>query len=68
MWKIKYTLFLHVGLLALANLYCEETLKIRCENLIKHNISVENSAVILEAALKYNAKVMCYLAFELQSP
>jgi len=45
-----------IGLLALANLYCEETLKIRCENLIKHNISVENSAVILEAALKYNAK------------
>ena len=51
-----------LGLLDLANLYCEEKLKKRCETLIKQNISVENSSLLLEAAIKYNAKVMLYFS------
>ena len=45
------------GLLDLANLYCEEKLKKKCEKLIKQSISVENAAMLLDASIKYNAKV-----------
>eukprot|EP00795_Rhopilema_esculentum_P016567 gene16567-7990_t len=45
-----------IGLLDLANLYCEEKLKQKCESLILQSISVENAAMLMEAAIKYNAK------------
>ena len=45
------------GLLDLANLYCEEKLKKKCERLIKQSISVDNAAMLLDASIKYNAKV-----------
>eukprot|EP00112_Aurelia_sp_Birch-Aquarium-sp1_P023191 Seg681.3 transcript_id=Seg681.3/GoldUCD/mRNA.D3Y31 product="RCC1 and BTB domain-containing protein 1" protein_id=Seg681.3/GoldUCD/D3Y31 len=45
-----------IGLLDLANLYCEEKLKKKCEKLIKQSISVENAAMLLDASIKYNAK------------
>lgn len=45
-----------IGLLDLANLYCEEKLKQRCETLIMQNISIGNASMLFEAAIKYNAK------------
>lgn len=46
-----------VGLLDLADSYCEERLKKLCENIIRKSISVDNVALLLAAAIKYNAKV-----------
>lgn len=45
-----------IGLLDLATSYCESGLKHQCEKLIKEGISVENSAILFAAAIKYNAK------------
>lgn len=45
-----------IGLLDLATSYCESGLKQQCEKLIKEGISVENSAILFAAAIKYQAK------------
>ena len=45
------------GLLDLANSYCETQLKRLCERIIKQGITVENAAMLLAAALKYEAQV-----------
>lgn len=41
----------------MADSYCEERLKKLCENIIRKSISVDNVALLLAAAIKYNAKV-----------
>lgn len=47
-----------IGLLDLANSYCEVQLKKHCECIIKHGITVENVAMLYAAAIKYAAKVI----------
>lgn len=44
-----------IGLLDLANSYCETQLKHQCERIIKQGITVENAAMLLAAAIKYEA-------------
>ncbi|KAJ7392624.1 RCC1 and BTB domain-containing protein 1 [Desmophyllum pertusum] len=44
-----------IGLLDLANSYCETQLKRLCERIIKQGITVDNAAMLLAAALKYEA-------------
>ena len=46
-----------LGLLDLANSYCETQLKRQCERIIKQGITVDNSAMLLAAAIKYEAAV-----------
>ena len=41
-----------VGLLDLANSYCEQQLKRRCERIIKQGITVENVAMLYATAIK----------------
>ncbi|KAH3708324.1 RCC1 and BTB domain-containing protein 1-like isoform X2 [Dreissena polymorpha] len=45
-----------IGLLDLANSYCEPHLKRKCEQIIRHGISVHNVAMLYAAAIKYEAK------------
>lgn len=45
-----------IGLLDLANSYCEANLKRRCEELIMQGITVENAAMLYATAIKYLAK------------
>lgn len=45
----------NIGLLDLADSYCEARLKKICENLIKKSVAVENVSSLLAAAVKYNA-------------
>jgi RCC1 and BTB domain-containing protein len=45
------------GLLDLANAYCEDRLKQKCEEIICQGISVENVAMLYAAAIKFEAKV-----------
>ncbi|WAR10568.1 RCBT1-like protein [Mya arenaria] len=45
-----------IGLLDLANSYCEPILKRKCEQIIRHGISVHNVAMLYAAAIKYEAK------------
>ena len=60
------------GLLDLANSYCETQLKCLCERIIKQGITVDNAAMLLAAALKYEAQVRnqrilmvsCLLAYD----
>ena len=49
------------GLLDLANSYCEPILKRQCEQIIRHGISVHNVAMLYAAAIKYEAKVICFI-------
>ena len=44
-----------VGLLDLANSYCEGRLKQRCERLLRQGIRVENAAELYATAIKYEA-------------
>ncbi|XP_033122621.1 RCC1 and BTB domain-containing protein 1-like isoform X2 [Anneissia japonica] len=44
-----------IGLLDLANSYCEMHLKRMCERIIKQGICVENAAMLMAAAIKYEA-------------
>ena len=46
-----------LGLLDLANSYCEERLKQKCEEIICQGISVDNVAMLYAAAIKFEAKV-----------
>jgi len=45
-----------IGLLDLANSYCEQQLKRRCEGLIRQGITVENVAMLYATAIKYQAE------------
>ncbi|KAK2182866.1 hypothetical protein NP493_331g00003 [Ridgeia piscesae] len=45
-----------IGLLDLANAYCETHMKRICERIIKQGITVDNSAMLYAAAIKYDAK------------
>ncbi|XP_022652162.1 RCC1 and BTB domain-containing protein 1-like [Varroa destructor] len=45
-----------IGLLDLANAYCEIGLKVHCQKIIKNGILVENCALLYAAAIKYEAK------------
>ncbi|XP_076311235.1 RCC1 and BTB domain-containing protein 1-like isoform X1 [Tachypleus tridentatus] len=54
--KVDISLEDAIGLLDLANSYCELRLKQYCEQIIKHNIHVDNVAVLYVAAIKYEAK------------
>lgn len=45
-----------IGLLDLANSYCETQLKRHCERIIKNGILVENVAMLYAAAIKFDAK------------
>merc|ERR1719376_273059 len=45
-----------IGLLDLANSYCEKQLKRRCEGLIRQGITVENVAMLYATAIKYQAE------------
>lgn len=45
-----------IGLLDLANSYCETQLKRHCERIIRYGISIENVAMLYAAAIKYEAK------------
>ncbi|XP_013780686.1 RCC1 and BTB domain-containing protein 1-like [Limulus polyphemus] len=45
-----------IGLLDLANSYCELQLKRHCERIIKHGITIDNVAMLYAAAIKYEAK------------
>jgi hypothetical protein len=56
--KRKYDLsfVLLLGLLDLANSYCEQQLKKRCERIIKQGISVENVAMLYATAIKYQVR------------
>lgn len=47
-----------VGLLDLADSYCEPRLKKLCESVIKKGITIETVAMMLSAAIKYNAKTL----------
>ena len=44
-----------IGLLDLANSYCETSLKRRCEELIMQGITVENASMLYATAIKYLA-------------
>jgi len=46
-----------LGLLELANAYCELELKSRCENLIRQSATVENVAALYATSVKYDAQV-----------
>ncbi|XP_077987342.1 RCC1 and BTB domain-containing protein 1-like [Glandiceps talaboti] len=53
-----------IGLLDLANSYCEHHLKQLCEGIIKQGITVENAAMLLAAATKYEAKELEAFCFQ----
>ena len=42
-----------IGLLDLANSYCEQQLKRRCERIIRQGITVHNVAMLYATAIKY---------------
>lgn len=44
-----------IGLLDLADSYCENKLKKRCEELIMQGITIENAAMLYATAIKYLA-------------
>ncbi|XP_072180243.1 RCC1 and BTB domain-containing protein 1-like [Diadema setosum] len=44
-----------IGLLDLANSYCESHLKKQCERIIKQGINIENAALLLAASIRYEA-------------
>ncbi|KAH9370610.1 hypothetical protein HPB48_010727 [Haemaphysalis longicornis] len=46
-----------IGLLDLANSYCEAQLKRHCERIIMHGVLVDNVAMLYAAAIKFEAKV-----------
>lgn len=52
-----FLLFFVSGLLDLANSYCEKQLKKLCERIIKEGITEDNAAMLMAAAIKYEASV-----------
>jgi len=53
-----------ISLLDLANSYCETQLKCLCERIIKQGITVDNAAMLLAAALKYEAQDLEDICFK----
>lgn len=53
---IIWNIFIFLGLLDLANSYCEQQLKRRCERIIKQGITVENVAMLYATAIKYQVR------------
>ena len=45
-----------IGLLDLANSYCESDLKEKCERLIRNGITIDNVAMLYSAAIKFDAR------------
>lgn len=45
-----------IGLLDLANSYCELQLKRRCERIIRQGITVDNVAMLYATAIKYQVR------------
>ena len=45
-----------IGLLDLANSYCEQQLKRRCERIIRQGITVDNVAMLYATAIKYQVQ------------
>ncbi|VDK51388.1 unnamed protein product [Anisakis simplex] len=54
-----------VGLLDLANCYCENELKQRCTEFIKKGISIENAATFYASALRFEVKDLEEFCFQL---
>ena len=52
----------------MANSYCETQLKRQCERIIKQGITIDNAAMLLAAALKYEASVRLVSGCELTVP
>lgn len=55
---VRFTLSPFIGLLDLANAYCETELKARCQQLIRQSVTVENVATLFAIGLKYEAQVI----------
>ena len=49
--------FHHVGLLDLADSYCEAQLKQKCELIILQHVTVDNVAMLIAMATKYKTEV-----------
>ncbi len=47
-----------LGLLDLANAYCETDLKTRCQHLIRQSVTVDNVAALYATGMKYEALVI----------
>ena len=47
-----------IGLLDLANSYCELGLKKECEQIIKQGIGIDNAAMLYAAAIKYEVSMI----------
>ena len=47
-----------IGLLDLANSYCELQLKRRCERIIRQGITVDNVAMLYATAIKYQVSLL----------
>jgi len=52
-----------LGLLDLANAYCETDLKTRCQHLIRQSVSVDNVASLYATGMKYEALVIIVATF-----
>lgn len=52
-----------LGLLDLANAYCETDLKTRCQHLIRQSVSVDNVASLYATGMKYEALVIIVSIF-----
>ena len=55
--SILLTLYERIGLLELANAYCELELKSRCQQLIRQGANVDNIAALYAISLKYDTQV-----------
>jgi len=53
-----------IGLLDLANSYCEQQLKRRCERIIRQGITVDNVAMLYATAIKYQARELEEFCFK----
>ena len=49
-----------LGLLDLANAYCETDLKTRCQHLIRQSVTVDNVAALYATGMKYEALVIIF--------
>jgi RCC1 and BTB domain-containing protein len=54
-----------VGLLDLANCYCETGLKDKCSQIIRTNIGVDNAAILYGAAVRFEACDLAEFCFQL---
>ena len=52
-----------IGLLDLANSYCELGLKKECEQIIKQGIGIDNAAMLYAAAIKYEVCLLSAYLF-----